>query len=253
MLSLLTVSTLATLAFAQVNTYGPQILDTGALSQLQVRSVSLTGVDSGWGANGPYAYADWLGPSYGSSNKVAWQNEDSADPAASSVVFIYNVSVPEVQFNVTTPNPNAPIGASSYSTAMVSYKKVESTEEARGKTLSKRDLWDGPFVQIPYSSWQIIAQQDPGCPTSQTLNVTVVDAAGTTNITTGGTITYSIPATMVWPLDIVITTDPDIGSVAATWQFESPFQYAIGAGADAPGIYSYSEINAYFCVQPEDD
>ncbi|KAF7317329.1 hypothetical protein HMN09_00468600 [Mycena chlorophos] len=193
--------------------------------------------------------------------RMAWRLHDVAEPSSSEIVYTVDASIGEPYNATIVQDPNPPPNADSITTGY--YAGMHATWPSKTsrdigedkKTRRSTDHFNGPFTPIPWSQSFITVFTD-GC--SSTLTTTVTDAAGTVTTftnslnTDGGQLpNNNFPADAVLPMTINMTTsDPFRGSVVGTVG-ESPFQIALGE--DAPSLYSYYQISAYFCGTQEDD
>ncbi|KIY64602.1 hypothetical protein CYLTODRAFT_425058 [Cylindrobasidium torrendii FP15055 ss-10] len=229
--------------------YGPQIIKNGdTLSKLYTRDVNSSG-DGGWqdpNTDWNYGYAVWMGEAGTNVTKTAWRyGEDDS----TTVAFEYDASIPSaLDMEIRTPEGALPLNGYIYSTAHVTYSDSTSVS----KRAEDSEVFNGPFNQIPWSS-RYIAVEFNYCRTPTTFTITATDASGKSNTTTGKEPRLDIPNDWTYPLDIVYTSDPDVGGATATLQGDQPLRYAIGEGEGKPELYAYSYVGLYPCIEPDDD
>ncbi|KIY64596.1 hypothetical protein CYLTODRAFT_457047 [Cylindrobasidium torrendii FP15055 ss-10] len=221
--------------------YGPKILKNGdTLSKLYTRDVNSSG-DGGWqkpNKDWNYDSAVWMGEAGTNVTKTAWRyGEDDS----TTIAFKYNASIPSaLDMDIRTPEGALPLNGYIDSTAQVTY--TDSTTVA--KRAEGSEVFDGSFNQIPWSA-RYIAVEFNYCRTPTTFTITATDASGQSNTTTGKEPRLDIPNDWTYPLDIVFSSEPDVGGATATLQDDQPLLYAIGDGEGKPEM-SASSLLGFF-------
>ncbi|KAF7317332.1 hypothetical protein HMN09_00468900 [Mycena chlorophos] len=231
-------------------------------SSVQSNQLSADGSVTGWKNDSLDASAgNFLSTS--GITRMGWRLRKVAQPISSEIIYSLNASIGEPYNATIVQDPSPPPDAESISTGYYAAihatwpSKVSREEEVEDKKKKREaDHFDGPFTPTPWSQsfWTVFTD---GC--SSTLTTTVTDAAGTVTTWTNslnvdsGQFQEYFPTGAVLPMTINMTSEnPFRGSVVGTVG-ESPLQIALGEGSDAPSLYSYYQITAYFCGTQEDD
>ncbi|KAJ7743268.1 hypothetical protein DFH07DRAFT_835760 [Mycena maculata] len=194
--------------------------------------------------------AEWFSAEIGPiwQSKAGWRKIGEDDTA---IVFQLNNSVPSPILSVALSNDTYMYDEYDFQMSFTYPSASASASAPTSRSLTKRDFWDDAthYAPVPFggTSRTLTAATD-AC--SDTVSITVTDAAGNVNTTSGwDSVQYTIPADVLFPLTVTMSS-PSTGNSTSVLSDVLPISYAIAS--KGPILVTSNDYRVVFCLSQGD-